>query len=139
MLFSNSESKCKLEIFQQNTSSCRRKNICKRLVHLFSTTLWNSDRIFAQMFYYKVVRITNSCTKVVVKIDTQYYTFVQDLVIRNSNIFEVERKALINSFGIKQGKAERTLYNLYIYGAVDFTVSSILSDRYLTYTFSIFF
>ena len=41
-----------------------RKKIVKVQFTSFSTTLWNSDRIFARTFQYKVVRITKSSRKV---------------------------------------------------------------------------
>ena len=51
--------------------------------------------------------------------------------------FLIERTSLNSSFGINRGTAERTWYNLYGWCCF-FTVSSIYSDRYLTYNFSIF-
>ena len=78
--------------------------------------------------------ITKSSTNDLVKRDSQLVC----TGFSNNFNFVLERSSLISSYWINQYIPERTYYNLYVRWFT-FTVSSIYSDRYLTYEFQILF
>ena len=82
-----------------------------------NTTLWNSDRVFARTFYYKVVRIIKSCTKVLVKRDAQYLC----TGFGNAYNFILERSSEY-TIGVQQSSIKRgvlSVYQLFYFDAKD--------------------